>query len=81
MRPRSAVFGHALQWCGAEGAEEESACTYASAERGALALMCAILDGTGLENFEGLNAYQKLVRKELLNTVRTNRMTLDDQVS
>ena len=31
----------------------------------------------GLENFEGLNAYKKLVRKELLNTVRTNRVNLD----
>ena len=30
-----------------------------------------------LENFEGLNAYQKLKRKELINTVKTNRMTLD----
>ena len=43
--------------------------------------MRAVLDGTGLENFEGLSPYQKLVRKELLNTVRTNRITLDDQVS
>jgi hypothetical protein len=31
----------------------------------------------GLENFEGLNAYKKLVQKELLNTVRTNRVNLD----
>ena len=28
-----------------------------------------------------MNAYKKLVRKELLNTVRTNRMTLDEKVS
>lgn len=35
------------------------------------------MDAAGLENFEGLNAHKKLVRKELLNTVRTNRMTLD----
>lgn len=30
-----------------------------------------------LENFKGLNPYQKLKRKELINTVKTNRMTLD----
>lgn len=39
------------------------------------------LPNTGLENFEGLNAYKKLVRKELLNTVRTNRVDLDTLVS
>jgi hypothetical protein len=38
------------------------------------------LSNTGLENFEGLNAYKKLVRKELLNTVRTNRVDLDTLV-
>jgi len=68
----------------AETAAQQRACACASAKRrtrSALALMRAVLDGTGLENFEGLSPYQKLVRKELLNTVRTNRMTLDDQVS
>lgn len=39
------------------------------------------MPNTGLENFEGLNAYKKLVRKELLNTVRTNRVDLDTLVS
>jgi hypothetical protein len=36
---------------------------------------------SALENFEGLDAYHRLVRKELINTVKTNRIALDDIVS
>jgi len=63
------------------GARQRSALDFlVSASACAYTKMC-VVNMIGLEDFEGLSAYKKLVRKELLNTVRTNRLTLDGLVS